>query len=808
MKISTTDGTQGRKPWTPFGSRAGVRSDATPRVTLGTLALTVLVLLVPLVGLGDDRTTPDASPNWQVQQAQQPLSPTEAEALYGDPSQLSQATLVSEHRAVRPGTTVTLGLHIAVPEGWHTYWVNPGDAGAAAEIWWEELPEGFEVSDFRWPRPERYAVPPLMSYGYGEEVLLPFEVTIPSTAEMGSRVILEGVAEWLFCDEVCLFTDAPVELELQIAEEAEPDPEWAERFADTRSLLPDPGDGWEARALAGDGWILLAVEAPEGWEAGLDSLYFFPRTPFLLEHAAPQPVVAPETAGLPADFGGDLVLLLEEGPYLAELPDRLEGILAPPPGTPGWTPDAGIVAVEIEAAIESVEPGVVAQVRDALPSDALAPASPIEVAQAESGSLPTLPVALLLAFVGGLLLNLMPCVFPVISLKILGFVKQAGAEPRTVRLHGLVFGAGVILSFLALAGLLLAVRAAGSDVGWGFQLQDPRIIAGLAVLLFLLGLNLLGVFDLGTSLTRLGSVGAEAGYRGSFLTGVLATIVATPCTAPFMGAAIGAALVQPAGVSLAIFGGLGLGMATPYMVLSFWPALLERLPRPGQWMETFRQAMAFPMFAVVIWLLWVFGLQTGVDGATALLSGLLLLALGAWLLGRRPGTGRRPAWVIAAVLLLFAGGGFLGFQGAAIDAPASSSSSSENTGTVAWEDFSAERVLEHQRAGDPVFVDFTAAWCLSCQVNKRTVLTASRIEEAFVEHGVVLLRADWTRRDDTIAAALQALGRNGVPVYALYPGEPGAPPELLPEILTTPIVLRALERLPERTTAALEPGPR
>ncbi|TVP54776.1 MAG: thiol:disulfide interchange protein, partial [Gemmatimonadales bacterium] len=590
--------------------------------------------------------------------------PVAAEAIYEDPSLLSQAELVSERRSILPGERIQIGLSIRVPEGWHTYWINPGDAGAEAVVHWEGVPEGFEISEILWPRPERYEVPPLMSYGYGDETLLLMDLQVPDGVEPGTAITLGGVAEWLFCDEICLFTDAPVSLELAVvADGPEADPEWDERFAEARSLLPvavrgagDPS-GWSLDALYGDETFVLQVEAPAGWQGELDDLYFFPRNPSVLEHAALQPVVMGPGSNAAR-------LILEPSRYMGELPERLEGVLAPPVGTPGWEPGA-VPALDIAVAIEAVPTDQIAAL---LPPESQA----VQAAQGadETGSgIPTLLVALVLAFLGGLMLNLMPCVFPVISLKILSFVNQAGSEPRRVRRHGYVFGLGVVLSFLALAGLLLAIRAAGADVGWGFQLQDPRIVAALTALLFLIGLNLLGLFEIGTSLTRLGRVGSGGGYRDSFLTGVLATIVATPCTAPLMGVAIGAAFIRPPVESLAIFAGLGLGMATPYMVLSSAPGLLEKLPAPGRWMETFRQLMAFPMFAVALWLLWVFGLQTGIDGATALLAGLLLLALAGWILGRwsgssagssagRSGSGRVIWSRSAAALSILAGVAF------------------------------------------------------------------------------------------------------------------------------------------------------
>jgi thiol:disulfide interchange protein DsbD len=427
-----------------------------------------------------------------------------------------------------------------------------------------------------------------------------------------------------------------------------------------------------------------------------------------------------------------------------------------------------------------------------------------------------LAVALLLAFAGGVLLNLMPCVFPVLSLKILGFVRHAGGDPSVTRRHGAAFGAGVVLSFVALAAALLAVRAAGAQVGWGFQLQSPPIVALLAVLIFFIGLVLAGVWEPGAALTRLGAVGAgDESLRGSFLTGVLAAVVATPCTAPFMGAAIGVALVRPAAEGLAIFAVLGAGMATPYMILSSWPTLLERVPRPGPWMETLKQALSFPMFGVAVWLVWVFGLQTGMGGAAGLLASLTLVALGCWILGRWPAPATAGARLIVTrtlALAAFALAAATLMQATraepawSVGAPSAGAGGGASAG-LAWEPFGDGSAVDvHRAAGRIVFVDFTAAWCISCQVNERVVLSSEGVMDAFRERNVALLKADWTRRDPDITRALATFGRSGVPLYVVYSPDRGAEPELLPAVLTPGIVLAALDRAARAVPAGVPAG--
>ncbi len=412
-----------------------------------------------------------------------------------------------------------------------------------------------------------------------------------------------------------------------------------------------------------------------------------------------------------------------------------------------------------------------------------------------------LTTAWLFAFIGGLILNLMPCVLPVLSLKVLGFVEQAGGDPRKARSHGLVFTAG---SFLILAGALLLLRAGGEAIGWGFQLQNPTIVALLAFVFLLLALNLFGVFEIGVGLIAMGgTTGALHGHAKSLGDGVLAVVVASPCTAPFMGTALGFSLSQPPAYALSVFAALGLGLAAPYLLLSFQPALLKLLPKPGAWMETIKIALAFPLLGAVVWLLWVLGLQSGLGAMALVLGGMVIAALAAWIYGRwsLPHLAARTRWTatFTALVLLVAG--------IAISLPRSSIASSSETGTVklpeGWEPFSEERLAELRAEGRPVFVDFTAAWCITCQWNKQNVLLAEPIRAAFRDHGVTLLQADWTRQDPNIARILQRYGRQSVPLYLYFRGT--GEPKILPEILTSKLVLEVLDSTstPKQSTLAL-----
>jgi thiol:disulfide interchange protein/DsbC/DsbD-like thiol-disulfide interchange protein len=702
------------------------------------------------------------------------VSATPAPAQQDDPTPHSDARLIGETAAVRPGEPFTVGLHITLDEGWHTYWKNAGDAGNGVIMEWA-LPDGFTVDSLGYPTPERIPYPPLLNYGYHDEVVMLATVTPPADID-GDRVDLAATADFLVCADVCIPATAEVGLTLPVTAGA-PGPSEAAPLIETyRARLPAESAEWAIRAARTDSGFVLAALPPEGWTGELGGAYFFPADGTTLRHTETQ------EAGL-AD--GELRLRLPQSDYLYEEPTRLEGILTLAEGSA--FDDAGRRSLEVAAPLETAGAAWAAEPVQPL----AAPAA--QAAGAGPGGVASLSLllALVFAFIGGIILNLMPCVFPILSLKALGFASRGG-DRAGMRRDGLAFGAGVILTFLAVAAALIAVRAGGAQVGWGYQLQSPAIVAGLAALMFGIGLWLAGVVELGASLTRLGGVGQGEGQGSSFLTGVLATVVATPCTAPFMGAAIGAALIRPPVEALAIFAALGLGMAAPYVLLSFWPALANRMPRPGRWMETFKQVLAFPMFAVAIWLVWVFGLQVGMGGAAGLLFGLLLLAVAAWLVGRWPATVATPRVrlvtrglaLVALILAVLAGANAVRL--------AQPLPSEDGAAAITWEPYSADVVASHRQAGRPVFVDFTAAWCISCQVNERVALETGSVREAFRDYGVITLKADWTRRDPAITEALASFGRAGVPLYVLYPADPSAEPRVLPELLTQKIVLDAL----------------
>ena len=679
----------------------------------------------------------------------------------------AEVELIAEKSTLVVGEKNVIGLSIKHAPHWHTYWKNPGDSGYPTKLTWD-LPSGYGVSEFDWPTPKRLATGPIVNFGYEGEVLLPLTVSVPLSAKVGDTITLNGKAEWLVCKDVCIPEEGNVSVSLPVGKDNAPTAA-ATRFAAARAATPGDASGWKATLYvaanpARDAWLDLV--APAGASA-LTALDVFP-VPEQVNDPSVQQVY--RTA-----LGYAVKLKLADG---VKLPERMPIVLAA----------SGPVGAKGEAAGTTL--ATVSSIAYALPAEATALRGTATSPGADaSSSALTFWSALFLAFVGGMVLNLMPCVFPVLSLKILSFAQHSGhaADSRTLmRQHGIYYAVGVVLSFLALAGIMLALKSAGSAVGWGFQLQSPGVVWVLAVIFFLIGLNLMGAFEVG-QLAPSSLLSMQAKHPGvdAFFSGVLAVIAASPCTAPFMGAALGFALTQSAVAALAVFATLGLGMALPYVLLAWFPKWLDKLPRPGQWMITFKQLLAFPMFLTVVWLVWVISLQAGADGAAIGLLGLVGLAFAAWLIGSMK-SGVRWVGVAAAVLAML-----LAWPGSEpVQAAATSSKSSK----AVWQPWDPATVARLNAEGKPVFVDFTAAWCVSCQANKRFVLARAEIEDLFAQKKVTLMRADWTNRDERITQALAAMNRSGVPVYVLH--TPGKAPQLLPELLTTGIVKAALVALP------------
>ncbi len=680
-----------------------------------------------------------------------------------EPSHVKVA-LIPEVRTVAPGAPFWVAVRLKMDPRWHTYWINPGDSGAPTEIRWS-LPPGFEAGPIQWPYPERIEAPPLVSFGYAGEAALLVRITPPRDLNLGERVTLAAHVSWLECEELCLPGEATVRAVVPTGPAVENDPTLARFFSEARARLPlDSGD-WRFAAGAGGGFVRLAATPPLWLKEPVAEAQFFPEMPGQFSN------------GREAWGRGDAA-------YITDLPvsdestartRRLTGVLV---SKSGWRGPGSERAIRVDVEI--------AGNTSSLPGPGA------------SASGTGLLGAIGLAFIGGLLLNLMPCVLPVLSIKVLSLVGHAEAPTGARMRNAGAYSLGVLVAFWALAGLLIALRAGGEQLGWGFQLQSPPVIAGLASLFFLIALNLFGVFEMGVSLTRLGEKSAGKSGEGagaSFSSGLLATIVATPCTAPFMGSALGFALTQPAPAALVIFTSLGAGMAAPFVALAASPRLLRFLPRPGAWMETMKQALGFLLAATVVWLAWVLGQQTGSDGVAMLLAALVVQAVGAWVLGKwavvtRSAAVRRAAGIVAAVLIVGGAAAAVKLAGAGAGGPPAKAVATER-----WEPYSEARVSELRAAGRPVFVDFGAAWCLTCQVNERVALSAAAVLAKFQEKNVATLKADWTSRDPAITAALTKLGRSGVPTYVVYSKDASAPPRLLPEVLTPTLVLDALDKL-------------
>jgi thiol:disulfide interchange protein/DsbC/DsbD-like thiol-disulfide interchange protein len=709
------------------------------------------------------------------------LLPGRAIAASNGASRNVKVALVSEVASIQPGLPFRLGVRLEMAEHWHTYWKHPADAGLPTRLKWK-LPEGFAAGEIEWPVPLRLSAPPLLSYGYEHDVLLPVEIEPPASLVPGP-VTLAAKVDWLECRELCIPGKADLDLTLPVQAGAPaPSPE-APLFAEARRQLPGPATGWRLAAEAGPRAISLTVAGPPGLVPA--GAFLFVDEALVTEYAAPQGFER---------RGDGYRLTLQPAANAPGRPARLTGVLVTEGGD-------GPRAIQVDVPVVAGDPAPAEVPVAPPPKPATAPEGPS-----------SLFVALGFAFLGGLILNLMPCVLPVLSLKVLSFVRQSGGHPQHAWRHGVVFAAGVVLSFWALAGALLAFRAGGEQIGWGFQLQSPPFLVVLAGLFLLLGLNLFGVFEVGESLTAAGNlVTGQTGLHASFWNGVLATIVATPCSAPFMGSALGFGLSRPAPVALAVFTALGLGMALPYVLLSTNPRLLRFVPKPGGWMEGFKQLMGFVLLATVAALVWLFGQQTGVDAMGVLLAALVITALGAWVYGRGTAPGRSPrsrALATVAAIGLMGVGLAIGLSRASAVPPIQGRGSSTSSGGLAFEEYSPARVAELRAQGRPLFIDFTAAWCLSCQVNERVALQSESVVDRFHREGIVALRADWTRRDDRITQALVSFGRQGVPVYVLYGRDTTAAPRLLPEVLTPGVVLAAIDETLGRPATADARPPR
>ncbi len=667
--------------------------------------------------------------------------------------------LVSEVQSIRPGQPFSVALRFRMDPGWHINWRNAGDAGLPPTVTWD-LPDGFKAGDLQWPVPERLVVDPLASYGYEGSVLLPVEIVPPDNV-LG-EVTLKAAVDWLVCSHVCIPGAGRVELVLPVSTGSpELDRRWDAEFIDTRFQLPITAPDWIVGAELLPGSIQFTITPPAWWQGELGEVFFLPYASDVISHSGAQTF---------STQGKDFRLEVPRATNNPVAPKRLAGLLV---SSIGWRGEGSEQSLQIE----------------------VVPCEPGASGAATTGGQGSILVPLVFAFLGGMILNLMPCVLPVLSIKVLSLVQAAGDGQRASLSHSLLYTAGILVSFWSLAGLLLALRGAGEALGWGFQLQSPLFVLAMAGVFFLLGLSLLGVFEVGTSWMGVGAGAAgRGGAFGTFTSGILAVVVATPCTAPFMGSALGYALTQPAHLSLLIFTALGLGLALPYVVLASSPALLKFVPRPGAWMETLKQAFGFLLLATVVWLAWVLGNQSGPQAIAVLMSVLLLLAIASWIWGRwgalsRSEGSRRAARVAGALLLLAAA--TWGARGVTLFGATPSNAADSET----WVRYDEGELSRLVAQGTPVLLDFTADWCLSCKVNEQVALGSEAVLERVREQGVVLMKADWTLRSAEITRALSNFGRSSVPLYVLYSGHGVDRYVTLPEILTPGIVLEALDQL-------------
>ena len=654
------------------------------------------------------------------------------------------AELVTYGNTIAPGGTLQAGLVLTMEEKWHVYWLNAGDSGEPPHIKWT-LPSGLTAGPMLFAPPSRLPLGPLMDFGYEDTAAFPLTFTAGPGMKAGP-VHVDALVDWLVCAQVCIPGKAHLGLNLTVGPAAAAvQPVGA--LGQALTLIPKPISASDSVVVTGGKKDFVVTFKTGARETDAE---FYPYDPDLIANAADQNVE-------PIPDG--LRIRIPRAEDLTKLPTQLHGLLKL----------SDTVSYEFTA---PVTPGEIAP-----------PPAPIKAAA--SGV--TTVSAIGLAFIGGIILNLMPCVFPVLFLKGLALVQSSGEERKQLRSHGLVYTLGILVSFWSIVAVLLILRAGGSQAGWGFQLQSPTFIAILASFLFFFALSLAGQFDLGLSLTSAGGeLATKPGYTGSFFTGVLATVVATPCTAPLMGAAIGFALVQPAWITFAIFTALGLGLATPYMLLSLQPAWTKILPRPGAWMEVMKQLTAVPLFATAIWLAYVYGRLyaggaadpgDGVYRLSLLLGCFLVLAVAGWVLGKWPA---KWSSAIVAIALIAVGLAIPLYQ-------------PKDTNLV-WSPYSQSALDAARKSGNPVFIDFTAAWCLSCQVNEKLVLHAKDVQQQLSDHHVTLLRADWTKYDPAITQELASLNRSGVPTYVLYPASESATPDVLPEVLTKDLVLEAIKK--------------
>lgn len=661
----------------------------------------------------------------------------------------TEVELVAEVKSVQPGSKFWLGLRMKLEPDWHTYWKNPGDSGLATSINWQ-LPSYLKAGPIVWPAPSKIAVPPLVSYGYEGEMLLPIEFQMDGAAAEAKEVEIRASVKWLACRESCVPGKAQLHITLPVSQAAPLlDEKWQGLFSNARNQIPLKQSDFNIHARP-CGKDLCFEIIPSRDENMLSNVEFYPDDPHLIQHAAKQTLTPGKKEVLSVPLVSGVIL-----------PPHVSGVLI---SDKGWRGPDSEKALNIDLSVEE----------ESVPPTS----SPLSY--------------FLLAFLGGMILNLMPCVLPVLSLKILGFIQQSRESSLKSYWHGLMYSLGVLLSFWILAGVMILFRSAGEEIGWGFQLQSKSFLIGLTFVFFVMSLNFFGIFEIGYSLANVGSRSSKWGLSGAFFGGVLATLVATPCTAPFMGTALGFAVSQSYAVAWGVFSFLGLGMAMPYFLLTLFPKLLKFLPKPGPWMNTLKQFFGFILLATVIWLISILMQQVEGFEISRVMFGLWFAGIAFWILGKGISPENSSVRKITSILIasIFFGIGLC-------ESGIFSSQEMGSHDRLDWKPYSEEKFQQALSGGKPVFIDFTAAWCLTCQVNERVALNSDAVVQKFKQLGIITLKADWTSRNPEITEALARYGRNSIPLYVLY-DKKGSDPVILPEVITPGIVLENLKKLEQK----------
>ncbi|MBL8631001.1 MAG: thioredoxin family protein [Rhodospirillaceae bacterium] len=652
----------------------------------------------------------------------------------------AKATLILSRDRAQPGETVWAALKIEMDPGWHTYWRNPGDSGLPGAIEWT-LPSGLSAGEIAWPAPERIPYGPLINFGYSNTVLLPVPLTIDQSISTAQTLTIDASGNWLVCAEICIPDSGTFRVTLNV-DPGKPSATSlnAPEIEQTLAAMPKPVP-WPVTLVRDGGNIILT--ANPAFEIDADTkVTFFPFDAGLIDNAGTQNVDAGDKT---------LTITVAAAPTPLDLPAQTGGLLV-------------VDAINGKAAysFSTESPAVIA-----------APNAAAEVADVG------LWAAIVFAFLGGLILNLMPCVLPVLAMKALAFAAHSSDSAAERRRDGAAYTLGVLATFGVLAGLLIGLRSAGTEIGWGFQLQSPSFVTVIAYVLLALGLNLSGVFAIGGGIMGVGqNLTQRSGAVGAFFTGALAVVVATPCTAPLMGAAMGYAMTQPPLVTLLVFESLGLGLAAPFLLFSLVPQAAKILPKPGVWMDRLKQVLAFPLYASAAWMVWVLSQQVGPEGFAAGLAGLVFLALSVWLFGLAQTAARLGASAIIGAMA------FLAAVGLVVTVSKSPGlGAAANMDGATYEPYAPARLAELRAQGRPVFVNFTAAWCITCLMNERVALSTAAVKQAMADKNVAYLKADWTNRDPEIAKTLASFGRSGVPLYIYYAPK-AAEPEVLPQLLT------------------------